>query len=200
MQKKWMVAALAAAMTCGTCVAQMSGEGMGSMPKPGSDMATASFDGLLGFLGDEFTQVADAMPADKFDFAPKQDIFKDSWKTDFMTPKPARTFGDQVKHVAQANYYFFGAPGSSMPAEAKAIGSLKTKAEIMAALKKSFEYAHAQVQMMRVANAFDPTKLEGNNSTRAANIAFGMAHMNDHMGQMSVYLRMCGIVPPQSRK
>ena len=72
---------------------------------------------------------------------------------------------------------------------------LKTKAEIVKALKDSFAQAHAYVDSITPENAFVNTSM----GTRAGKAAFGMAHLMDHYGQMVVYLRMNGIVPPASR-
>ena len=143
---------------------------------------------LLSQLESEFVGAAEAMPEDKYNFAPP------STAGEF---KGVRTFADQVKHVADANYYFFGDPGvSDADAKAKsdAIKNLKTKAEIVQALKDSFTQAHAYVDAITPDNAFVMTA----NGTRGGMAAFGIAHFMDHYGQMVEYLRMCGITPPAS--
>lgn len=146
---------------------------------------------LLSLLEGEFVSAAEAMPEDKFDFAPP------ATAGEF---KGVRSFGEQVKHVADANYYFFNLTGASdaeLKAKGEAIGKLKTKAEIVQALKDSFKQAHAYTDSITAANAFVTM---GNGGTHAGMAAFGMAHMMDHYGQLVVYLRMNGIVPPASRQ
>jgi uncharacterized damage-inducible protein DinB len=145
---------------------------------------------LLTLLEGEFVSAAEAMPEDKFNFAPPAG----SGNFDGV-----RNFGQQVKHVAGSNYYFFG--GSDFnDAAAKAkedeIEKLTTKADIIKALKDSFAQAHKYVGGITAANAFVKT----GNSTRATMAAFGLAHAMDHYGQMVVYLRMNNIVPPASQK
>jgi hypothetical protein len=76
------------------------------------------------------------------------------------------------------------------------IDKLKTKAEILKALKDSFALAHAYVDSITPENAFVQTS----NGTRAGMASLGLAHVMDHYGQMVEYLRMNGIVPPASRK
>jgi len=155
-------------------------------PAVGTLMAPAQVYGkLLSGMEQEFVSAAEAMPEDKFNFAPTQGEFKD-----------VRSFGDQVKHVAQANGYFFHDPGKPMVDDTAAFAKLKTKAEIIQALKDSFTQAHAYVDAITPENAFVMTA----NGTRGGMAAFGIAHMMDHYGQMVVYLRMNGIVPPASRK
>lgn len=159
-------------------------------PAVGTVMTPAQTYGkLLTMLESEFVGAAEAMPEDKYSFAPSASM------GEF---KGVRTFGDEVKHVADANWYFFG-PANVSEADAKAksdaIGKLTTKAEIVQALKDSFKQAHAYVDGITPQNAFVMTA----NGTRAGMAAFGIAHFMDHYGQMAEYLRMNGIVPPASR-
>jgi len=143
---------------------------------------------LLSGMEKEFVDAAEAMPEDKFDFAPAASA------GDF---KGVRSFGAQVKHVAEANWYFFGGNMSEadMKAKSDSLEKLKTKAEIVQALKDSLSQAHTYVSGITAENAFVMTE----HGTRGGMAAFGLAHMMDHYGQMVVYLRMNGIVPPASR-
>lgn len=154
---------------------------VGSMQQP-----SQIYGKLLSGMEKEFVSLADAMPEDKYNFAPTQGEFT-----------KVRTFGEQVKHVAEANWYYWGGSMSQDELKAKgdAIMKLTTKAEIMQALKDSFAQAHKTVDGMTAENAFVTTA----HGTRAGMSAFGLAHMMDHYGQMVVYLRMNGIVPPASR-
>ena len=141
---------------------------------------------LLGLLEKEFVSAAEAMPDDKFNFSPTQGEFKG-----------VRSFGAQVKHVAEANYYFFGGNMSEADLKAKsdAIEKLTSKADIVQALEDSLRLAHSFVDGITSENAFVTTE----HGTRGGMASFGIAHMMDHYGQMVVYLRMNGIVPPASR-
>ena len=64
-----------------------------------------SFDADLSAFEAEMVGLAKAMPAEKYDFVPTEDLFKKGSETDFKTVK---SFGAMVKHVAQANYYYAG--------------------------------------------------------------------------------------------
>lgn len=161
-------------------------------PAVGVTQAPAQVYGnLLGIAEKQFVEAAEAMPEDKFDFAPTQGEFKG-----------VRTFAAEIKHVATANAYFFHDPSkplSDLAANKEAVEKLKTKAEIVQALKDSFAKAHAYVDAITPENAY--ITIEGPMaSTRAGMASFGIAHMMDHYGQIVVYLRMNGIVPPASRK
>lgn len=142
---------------------------------------------LLAGMEKEFVDAAEAMPDDKFDFAPTTGEFKE-----------VRSFGSQIKHVAEANYFFFAGDSftdATDKAKSDAIEKLTSKAEIVQALKDSFTLAHSLIDGMTPDNAFVTTT----HGTRAGMASFGLAHMMDHYGQLVVYLRMNGIVPPASR-
>jgi uncharacterized damage-inducible protein DinB len=151
---------------------------------------SATYDKLLSGMEKEFVDAAEAMPADKFNFAPAASA------GDF---KGVRTFAGQVKHIAEANYYFFAAPGfteADDKAKSDAIEKLTSKDDIIKALKESFVGAHTYISGITEQNAFVTTAT----GTRGGMAAFGIAHLMDHYGQMCVYLRMNGIIPPASRK
>ncbi len=155
---------------------------------------TQVLDHSLTNVEHEFTSAAEAMPEDKFGFAPTNGEFKG-----------VRNYGEQIKHVAAVNYIFGAAilsekvpvdvGGESGPA------SVKTKAEILKYLKNSFAYVHKAIQTINEKNLVEPLKSPfGEGSVTRLGLATSVgAHCFDHYGQMVEYLRMNGIVPPASR-
>src|ERR1700748_3416919 len=73
----------------------------GTLIEPGKSM-----DGLLKIYEGEIMGAVNAMPADKYSFAPSAAIFVPSQKVDYLSPndKGVRTFRQMVAHIAQANY------------------------------------------------------------------------------------------------
>ena len=138
-----------------------------------------------------FVSLADAMPADRWTFAPKDGEFKG-----------VRTFGEQVKHVACANYGFFNQVEHKEPpanCETGGPSPAKTKAELMQYLRESFGYASQMMRQLTPANAMDPVEGPyGGKTTRLGVSTLAIWHATDHYGQLVVYLRMNGIVPPAS--
>jgi uncharacterized damage-inducible protein DinB len=157
-------------------------------PAIGTPIAPAEVYGkLLTLLEQQFVSAAEAMPEDKFDFAPP------ATAGEF---KGVRSFSAQIKHVTEANYYFFGSlSDAELKTKSESVDKLKKKAEIIQALKDSFTQAHSYVDSITPDNAFVATE----NGTCGGMAAFGIAHFMDHYGQLVVYLRMNGIVPPASR-
>lgn len=191
MRRTWIMAPLCLALAApAALIAQDMG---GQTAAPAASYTPAdSFNALMGMLQWEVVGAAEAMPADKYDFAPTNGEFKG-----------VRTFGAQVKHLAEANYMFFkgwDVPGTA-PVDAKTIEALKTKDEIVKALKDSYTYAHAAVGTITPQNAWDSVKgfPPQFKETKATAAAFCIAHSMDHYGQMVEYLRMNGIIPPASR-
>jgi DinB superfamily len=139
---------------------------------------------------------ADAMPAEKYDFAPTQGDFKG-----------VRTFGAEVKHMAVANYALgAGILGEKAPVDLgggpDGPANLKSKAEIMKFLNDSFVYAHKAVNSVNETNILEPVKspFGTNMTTRLALSISLISHPYDHYGQMVEYLRDNNIIPPASRK
>lgn len=152
---------------------------------------------LLNIFEQDFMGVAQAMPADKYAFAPKAATFTTAQGAKF---DGVRTFAQQISHVTTANYYFASKIlGEKMPVDPKSIQSLTTKEELLKAAADSFAYAHKALATITAENAY--TTIEGVDGlhTRSVVASFIAAHGYDHYGQMVEYLRMNGIVPPGSK-
>jgi uncharacterized damage-inducible protein DinB len=139
---------------------------------------------------------ADAMPADKYGFAPTDGEFKG-----------VRTFGQMVKHLSATNYILAAAAlGEDPPADAgDELGpeAVRTKDEILRYLKGSFMYLDKAIEA--IGQKSTPVKsspispLKSTEATRMALVVESLVHAFDHYGQMVEYLRMNGVVPPASR-
>ena len=152
---------------------------------------------LLKLFEQEFMGVAQAMPADKYGFAPNAAIFAASQGAKF---DGVRTFAQEISHVSTANYYFASKIlGEKMPVDPKSIDSLTTKDELLKAAADSFAYAHKALATITPENAYATIDGVDGLHTRSVIASFISAHGYDHYGQMVEYLRMNGIVPPGSK-
>ena len=142
----------------------------------------------------EFVPAAEAMPADKYDFAPTKGEFT-----------KVRTFEQQVKHVAAVQYMLGAALlGEKPPIDIQGENgpdTIKTKDDIVKFAKDSFAYLHKGIATVNDKNALE--MIEGPFGSKGsrlglANMAIG--HGFDHYGQMVVYLRMNSVIPPASRQ
>ena len=151
---------------------------------------------LLKLTERVLVSTADAMPADKYGFAPTDGEFRG-----------VRTFGQMVKHLSATNYILAAAAlGEEPPADAgDELGpeAVRTKVEILNYLNGSFRQLHKAIEA--IGDKSVPVKsspispLKGAEVTRLALVVESLAHVFDHYGQMVEYLRMNGVVPPASR-
>jgi uncharacterized damage-inducible protein DinB len=139
-------------------------------------------------IGRKLIAMAEDFPEDKYDFKP--------------TPAQ-RGFADQLLHAANANYFFTNlAKGEKPPAEGDPKrANYKTKADVAAFVKKSFADGAAVIKAKgdkgMLALVVDP---DAHQQTRLTDLAYGLIeHSGEHYGQLAVYYRIAGLVPPESR-
>src|SRR6266487_579962 len=139
-------------------------------------------------VGRKLIAMAEDFPEDKYDFKP--------------TPAQ-RSFAEQLLHAANANYYFINpATGKKMPAEEDPKrADYKTKAAVVAFVKKSFEDGAAAIKMKGDKGLSDlVVDPFANQQVRVSDMAWGLLeHSGEHYGQLAVYYRVAGLVPPESR-
>src|SRR5689334_3268685 len=157
---------------------------------------TSVLNTLYGVVEQQVVSAAEAMPEEKYGFAPTNGEFKG-----------VRTFAEEVKHIGFANHLFFGPlmgenfDPKNIQAEANGPAELKTKAEIVQYLKDSFALGHRAIATITSENEVTPLAKPTLPflSTRLAIANIGTFHPMDHYGQMVEYLRMNSIIPPASR-
>ena len=150
---------------------------------PTSAVATSKM--LWEQLSGWFTTAAAETPESLYAFRP--------------TPQ-VRSFGQLVGHVAGAQYLICGAAVGAPPSKENDIEKTKTaKADLVAVLKASNEYC-AKAYAQSDKDAQGQTKLFGEARTRLYALTLNATHDGEHYGNMVVYLRLNGIVPPSSRQ
>jgi uncharacterized damage-inducible protein DinB len=157
-----------------------------------SSQVTAVF---VTALEKRIVEAADAMPANKYSFAPTAGEFTG-----------VRTFGQQVKHLAATNYILAAAAlGEQPPSDAgdeTGPEALRMKADIVEYLRGSFRALHRAAAAIDQGNAIVgdvPISPLIGRATRLGYVQEAMGHAQNHYGQMVIYLRMNGVVPPASR-
>ena len=197
MRLKMMVAGFAMGM-CAVAVSAQTGSTAATAAVDSVASPAAALDVMLTQFEHDAVPAAKAMPAEKYDFAPSGTTFADKSPATF---DKVRTFGSQVAHVAQANYYFFMLISGLKPdVDIRAVDKMTTKDEAVKALEGSIAFGHKALATITAANAFQTIKGADGMNTRVTLAGFAVAHGYDHYGQMVEYLRMNGIVPPSSAK
>ena len=147
----------------------------------------------LQYAQGEFMAAAEAMPESKYSYIPTAGDFKG-----------ARSFAEQIKHVACANLGFFNEiEGKTPPEHCEKGGPSKaaSKAELLQYLRESFDYGNKILPAITEKTALD--KVDGpyaGPNSKLGIAAAALWHVSDHYGQIVEYLRMNGIVPPGTQK
>jgi hypothetical protein len=162
---------LAVAFTCG-----LYAQGRG-----GPVTMTGDLNRAYNNIKNNLTKAAEAMPEDGYSLQPSKD---------------ERNFGAWVAHVADAQ----AGTCSGIAGERKNIGaaSKTSKADLVAALKQSFDMCDAVFAGTTDANAGDMVASFGGQVPRVSALYGVVVHSNECYGNMAVYMRMKGLVPPST--
>jgi uncharacterized damage-inducible protein DinB len=155
-------------------------------PKPPSGPSKVLLDNWND-NGRKLIAMAEDFPEDKYDFKPNPD---------------ERSFAEQLLHAAGANYYFINAArGLKPPTGDPKRADYKTKVDVVAFVKKSFAEGAAIIQAKGDGGMNDVVKSPfGNQQDRLSDLAWEFVeHSGEHYGQLVVYYRVAGMVPPESR-
>jgi len=179
---------------CALALLTLAAWAQAEKPKVEQRTATQIIDRSVSNLEQEFVPAAEAMPEDKFSFAPTGGEFKG-----------VRTYAQQIKHVAAVNYELGAALLEQKPpvdiGDESGPAAMTSKADIIKYLKDSFAYVHKAISTLNEGNLAGTVKSPfGEGAVSRLGLAMSVAsHGFDHYGQMVVYLRMNGIIPPASR-
>ncbi|HML17135.1 MAG TPA: DinB family protein [Bryobacteraceae bacterium] len=143
---------------------------------------------LLGELKQSYTGVknnllrlADAMPEAGYSFKPTPEI---------------QSFAERIAHVADTQFALCGmAKGEQKRGDA---ASKTSKADLVAALKESFDYCDGAYDGLSDSALTETVKMFGRDRTKFGVLDFNVVHDTEMYGYLSVYLRLKGVVPPSS--
>jgi uncharacterized damage-inducible protein DinB len=184
-----------AALVCVAALSANASEPTKPVPQPqnsaSDDKTSPSYDMKAQALVDlqdlqkKYTELAQAIPADKY-----------SWR-----PEPGtRSVSELLLHVTSANYSIPSMmTGTAPPADFHKEGfetSTTDKAKIVEQLNKSFEYAMAAVKKMSNADFAKAEKKLGPDANDGDVIYILVTHNHEHLGQSIAYARVNGVTPP----
>lgn len=135
---------------------------------------------------DYFIRAAEKMPESDYAFRPSADV---------------RSFAQQVAHVADDQYNLCApAKGEARKENYTHIeDTLSHKADLLPALKTAFAYCDSAYDALTDATGSEPTTgKSGRNKLSMLN--WNLWHTWEHYGNVVVYLRMKGLVPPSSER
>jgi uncharacterized damage-inducible protein DinB len=163
-------------------------------PKPAAPPPSVSgtLDRQLSIVESDLVRLVKAMPAEKFDFVPPGEGFKG-----------VRSFKQQVGHLAAAMEMFSCTllgekPTITEEEEKNGPSRLKTKEDYVTFLEQAFAHGHKAAQSVTEKNQLEMV----GNSFKGTKLGFANLltwHTFDHYGQLVVYARFNGVVPPASQ-
>ena len=172
-----------AALCSGLALAQGGGMRAGAAPQPPEK---GTIDSMIKESMAGYTQIrtiilasADKMPAENFSFKPTPEI---------------RSYAELFDHVAQTQMMLCAEPGAARPAPVTAT----SKDDVIASLKKSFDMCDAKYATINESNALDVSGQGFMRGSQLQMINKNVIHDNEMYGQMVVYMRLKGIVPPST--
>ena len=155
-------------------------------PKPAPSPSAAILESWND-VGRKLIAIAEDMPEDKYDYKPNPD---------------SRTFVGQLIHASASMYYFTDpAQGKKphLPDDPKR-DELQTKAQIVAFVKKCVQDGADVIKAKGDKGMNESIPAGGPRLTRISDLAYGLIeHSGEHYGQLVVYYRINGLVPPESR-
>jgi hypothetical protein len=137
-------------------------------------------------VGRKLIAMAEDFPEDKYDFKPNPS---------------QRSFAEQLLHAAGANYFFINpVMGKNLPpAEDPKRDQYKSKADVVAFVKKSFAEGATAIKS-KGDKGLNDLIVVAHQQVRVIDYAYGfIEHGGEHYGQLVVYYRVAGLVPPESR-
>jgi hypothetical protein len=149
-------------------------------------------------IGRKLIAMAEDFPGAKYDFKP-------------APATHTQSFAQRLIHAAAANYFFTNlAVGQKAPTEEDPPrAQFKNKAALVAYVKKSFADGAAAIQakgdkgiLESVVDPFaeDRPELAGKEQIRLIDLAHSLnEHSGEVYGQLTVYYRVAGLIPPESR-
>jgi hypothetical protein len=161
---------------------------------PSQPTVTIVLDRQLSNAEREFVPLIEAMPDDKFNYAPTQGEFKG-----------VRNFNEMARHVALTNDQvasaILGQKSTIDPGKNDNGPELKTKAEVVKMVKDSFDKLHKAIATINEKNLVEVIDGPwGGKANRLGMSVLVVSHTFDHYGQLVEYARSNGIVPPASRQ
>lgn len=144
--------------------------------------------GMISFATDRISQLAEAIPEDKYSWSPQEGV---------------RSVSGVIAHVISANYFFGSKMGAALPEGVNpqtVEQDFTTKAALTSELKKSSTFVLEAVKGVDSSALADKVEFpfEGEYTTMTA-MLIAQAHANEHLGQLIAYARSNGITPPWSK-
>jgi hypothetical protein len=178
------MAVLVTGLTAGVAHGQDAAKKEALKPAPGLAQAVL---GQWNDIGRKLIAIAEDLPEDKYEYKPNPD---------------SRTFVAQLLHASASMYFFTDtvAGKKARYGDDPKLNELKTKVQVVAFVKKCVEDGADTIKAKGDKGLEESIAAGGPTMTRIYDLAYGLIeHSGEHYGQLVVYYRINGMVPPESR-
>jgi uncharacterized damage-inducible protein DinB len=151
--------------------------------KPDADPLIQSSHTLFTNVSQYVMRSADKIPENLYSYRPTPEV---------------RTIGQLFGHVADASNHICAAAIGGKPSADSIEKTAKTKAELIAALKREFASCEAIYSKLTPSSALQTVEFEGMKLTRVSTMDYEAIHTSEHYGNLVTYMRLNKIVPPSS--
>ena len=153
----------------------------------GSNPMVSDFLKIYNFTADKMVQLAEAMPADAYDWRPSQEV---------------RSVKEALLHTASANYFFSSQLGATLPEGLNPQVMEKadmSKEEVISSLNESIKFVQDALQNMNPDDMNTQVNLMGSEYNKRQLVFILGDHVAEHLGQLIAYARSNGVAPPWSQ-
>lgn len=154
-------------------------------PAPPKSGFRAEFLHDLDDVQKKIVSLADAMPAEKYNWRPAPGV---------------RSVSEVYMHVAGGNYFLASFVGMKMPDDTAKLEKISEKPRVLEELRRSFDHLRRAALLATDADLEKSIKMFGSDTTERAAFVTALNHLHEHLGQAIAYARMNGVVPPWSGK
>lgn len=147
-------------------------------------------DDIVGPLRTQWTatrnlvvNLADIIPEAKYDYRPTPEI---------------RSFREQLTHLVWENLNYMSIVAGDPPPDRAKIEAMQSRDEIMKALRESYAYGERTLANLTDAKAVEKITFRGQPAVRWYPVLFNIQDSMDHYGNLVVYVRLNGLVPPRT--
>lgn len=159
---------------------------LANTPAPPKSGFRAEFLHDLDDVQKKIVSLAEAMPAEKYNWRPAPGV---------------RSVSEVYMHVAGGNYFLASFVGMKMPAyDATKLEKIAEKPRVLEELRRSFDHLRSAALLATDADLEKSIKMFGSDTTERAAFVTALNHLHEHLGQAIAYARMNGVVPPWSGK
>ncbi len=153
-----------------------------NVPAPPKSGFRAEFLHDLDEVQKKILSLADAMPAEKYNWRPAPGV---------------RSVSEVYMHIAGGNYFLATFMGMKMPSyDTTKLEKITDKPRVLEELRRSFDHVRTAALVATDADLEKSIKMFGNDTTERAAFISALNHLHEHLGQSIAYARVNGVVPP----